>query len=76
MGRGESIGVIGRRERLARLGGMGALALMSDAAKADALEQPRIARTNSHPPFPTAAEIADKADTQPTRKGVGNLFLA
>jgi hypothetical protein len=76
MGRGDSIMVIDRRELLASLGGISALALMSDEAKADALEQHLIAQTNPHAPFPTAAEIAQEIDTKPTRKGVGNLFVA
>ena len=67
---------IDRRELLAGLGGMCALALLSDEAKADALEHHLIAQTNAPAPFPTAGEIAQQIDTQPTRKGVGNLFVA
>ncbi len=68
--------IIDRRELLASLGGTGALALLSDEAKADALEHHLIAQTNTHAPFPTTIELAQQIDTKPTRKGVGNLFVS
>jgi hypothetical protein len=76
IGWGDSSMNIDRRELLASLGGVGAIALLSDEAKADALEQHLIAQTNAHPPFPSANEIALQIDTQPIRKGVGNLFIS
>jgi hypothetical protein len=67
---------IDRRAFLEALGGSAAIALMSDEAKADALEQHLLAQANSGPKFPTAAQIEAQIDTKPTRKGVGNLFVA
>ncbi len=67
---------IDRRELLASLGGISAVAMLTDEAKADALESHLIAQTNAHAPFPTANEIALQIETQPTRKGAGNLFIA
>jgi hypothetical protein len=67
---------IDRRAFLEGLGGSAAIALMSDEAKADALEQHLLSQTNPAPKFPTTAEIEAQIDTQPTRKGVGNLFIA
>jgi hypothetical protein len=68
--------LIDRRELLASLGGVSAVALLSDEAKADALEQHLIAQTSAPAAFPTANEIALQIETKPTRKGVGNLFVA
>ena len=67
---------IDRRAFLEALGGSAAIALMSDEAKADALEQHLLSHANSGPKFPTAAQIEAQIDTKPTRKGVGNLFVA
>jgi hypothetical protein len=67
---------IDRRTFLEALGGSAAIALMSDEAKADALEQQLLSQTNSAPKFPTAAQVEAQIDTKPTRKGVGNLFVA
>jgi hypothetical protein len=67
---------IDRRGFLEGLGGATAIALMSDEAKADALEQHLLKQTGAAPKFPTAAEIEAQIDTKPTRKGAGNLFVA
>ena len=67
-----------RRAFLAGLGGASAIALMSSEAKADALEHHLAFQLNAAvaKKFPTAAEIAEKIDTRPTRRGVGNLFAS
>jgi len=67
-----------RRAFIASLGGVGAVALMSSEAKADALEHHMAFQLNAAvaKKFPTAAEIAAKVDTRPTRRGVGNLFAS
>ena len=69
---------IDRRVFIAGLGGATAVALMSSEAKADALEHHMAFQLNAAvaKKFPTAAEIADKIDTRPTRRGVGSLFAA
>lgn len=65
-----------RRAFLEALGGSAAIALMSDEAKADALEHHLLSQPSTAAKFPTAAEIEAQIDTKPTRKGVGNLFVA
>jgi hypothetical protein len=67
---------IDRRAFLEGLGGSAAIALMSEEAKADALEQHLLSQPNAGPTFPTAAQIEAQIDTKPTRKGAGNLFVA
>lgn len=67
---------IDRRTFLEGLGGSAAIVLMSDEAKADALELHLLSQTKPAAQFPTAAEIEAQIDTQPNRKGVGNLFVA
>jgi hypothetical protein len=75
-----------RRAFIAALGGASAVALMSDEAKADALESHLMAQTGSAPTpaaqapaaekFPTMAEIEADVPNHPARKGAGNLFVA
>ncbi len=76
---------IDRRAFIASLGGTAAVNLMSDEAQADALEEFMSARLNeavaaqtapAATQFPTAAELEAQIDTRPTRRGVGNLFVA
>ena len=81
---------IDRRLFIASLGGTTAVSLLSDEARADALEEYMSARLNeavaaqtpaaqSTPPaeqFPTAAELDAQIETRPSRRGVGNLFTA
>jgi hypothetical protein len=67
---------IDRRAFFASLGGVAAVAAMSDEAKADALEHQLIAQTANPAKFPTTAELEAQIDTRPTRRGVGNLFAA
>ncbi len=76
---------IDRRAFIAGLGGPTAISLMSDEARADALEEFMSAQLNAAvngqaaapaQTFPTAAEIAAQIETRPTRRGVGNLFVA
>jgi hypothetical protein len=79
---------IDRRTFLASLGGAATVALMTDEAKAEALERYLMAQSAGSsapagppPPsagqaFPTVAEIEAQIDTRPTRKGVGNLFAS
>src|ERR1700761_1426431 len=67
---------IDRRAFLEALGGSAAIALMSDEAKADAIEQHLLTQTAAPPKFPTVAELEAQIDTQPTRRGVGSLFVA
>jgi hypothetical protein len=67
---------IDRRAFLEGLGGSAAIALMSEEAKADALEHHLLSQTTAEPKFPTVAELDAQIDTQSTRKGVGNLFVA
>lgn len=75
-----------RRAFIASLGGTTAVGLMSDEAKADALEDYLMRRLNAAqqgealaPPanrFPTAAEVEAQIETRSRRRGVGNLFVA
>jgi hypothetical protein len=73
-----------RRAFIASLGGTTAVGLMSDEAKADALEDYFMARLNEAqqalaPPadrFPTVAEIEAQIETRSRRRGVGNLWTA
>jgi len=75
-----------RRLFFASLGGAAAVSLMSDEAKADALEDymsstldELIEQQGSSEPvktFPTAAEVEAQIETRPTRRGVGNLFVS
>jgi hypothetical protein len=67
---------IDRRAFIEGLGGSAAIALMSDEAKADALEHHLLSQPTAAAKFPTAAQIEAQIDTKPTRKGVGNLFVA
>jgi hypothetical protein len=78
-----------RRDFFAKLGGAAAVAAMTHEARADALEHymmagaagPAATAASSAPaaagdgkPFPTVAEIEAQIETQPKRRGVGNLF--
>ena len=75
-----------RKTFLASLGGAAALNLMSDEAKADALEDHMLFQLNQASSltsparpgekFPTAAEVEAQIETRPTRRGVGNLFAS
>ena len=76
---------IDRRAFMAALGGTTAVGLMSDEAKADALEEFMSSRLNegvaiqqapAAGQFPSAAELVSQIETRPTRRGVGNLFVA
>ena len=76
---------IDRRAFISGLGGTAAVSLMSDEAKADALEEYMSARLNdtvalqqspAAAQFPSAAELEAQIETRPTRRGVGNLFAA
>jgi hypothetical protein len=67
---------IDRRAFFASLGGTAAVALMSDEAKADALEHYLMGQTAMATQFPTVAQIEAEIETRANRKGVGNLFLA
>ena len=80
---------IDRRVFIASLGGTTAVGLLSDEAKADALEEFMSARLNAAvaqsasagqaaaaQAFPSAAELEAQIETRPTRRGVGNLFTA
>ncbi|MBV8842717.1 MAG: hypothetical protein JO307_07890 [Bryobacterales bacterium] len=76
-----------RRAFFAGLGGAGAVMAMTHEARADALEDFLMQQLNedaSHrgdggvaaKKFPTAAEIDARIETQPFRRGLGNLFRA
>jgi hypothetical protein len=75
-----------RKTFLASLGGAAALNMMSDEAKADALEDHMLFQLNQASnltgpgrpgeKFPTAAEVEAQIETRPTRRGVGNLFAS
>ena len=74
---------IDRKAFLASLGGAAALNMMSDEAKADALEEHMMFQLSRATPnggstgatkFPTAAEIEAQIETRTFRRGVGNLF--
>ena len=76
---------IDRRAFVSSLGGTAAVSLMSDEAKADALEDylsrelNRAVAAQSAPaaaPFPTKAQLEAQIDTRTYRRGVGNLFTA
>ncbi len=78
---------IDRKAFLASLGGAAALNMMSDEAKADALEDHMMFQLNQATPhtgsgsngsakFPTAAEIEAQIETRQSRRGVGNLFVS
>ncbi len=69
-----------RRLFIASLGGAAAVTMMSDEAKADALEDALSEALDAaldDPPkkFPTAAEVEARIETRPNRRGVGNLFV-
>jgi hypothetical protein len=71
-----------RRKFFASRGGAAAVAVMTDEAKADALERFMQAEPAGSAPdagpakFPTAADVEAQIETRPTRKGVGNLFAS
>ena len=75
---------IDRRAFIAGLGGAAAVNLMSDEAKADALEEfmmreldAAAAQSAQQPAsFPTVAELEAQIETRPLRRGVGNLMVA
>ena len=76
---------IDRRAFIAGLGGTAAVGLMSDEAKADALEEfmmreldAAVAQTQggAAQTFPTMAELEAQIETRPIRRGVGNLYAA
>jgi hypothetical protein len=76
---------IDRRAFIAGLGGAAAVDVMSDEARADALEEymmrrldQAVAQTQAAPAatFPTVAELEAQIETRPLRRGVGNLFVA
>ncbi len=79
---------IDRRAFIAGLGGVAAVAAMTDEAKAEALEHHLMlqvqaaneaaasSEASAEKKFPSAAEIDAKIDTQPMRRGVGNLFVS
>jgi hypothetical protein len=78
-----------RREFIAALGGSAAVGLMSHEARADALEDALLARTQgvmaaaqavaSAPaaaqPYPTVAELAAQVPDLPRRRGTGAIFF-
>ena len=71
-----------RRLFISALGGAAAVSLMSDEAKADALEDAmshaldEAVAQDPQKKFPTAAEVEAKIETRPTRRGAGNLFVS
>jgi hypothetical protein len=67
---------INRRTFIAGLGGAAAVALMTDEAKADALEQHLISQTSSAAKYPTMNEIEAQIDTRANRRGAGTLFVS
>ena len=67
---------IDRRAFFAGLGGAAAVALMTDEAKADALESHLMAQTAPAVTYPTVAELETQIETRASRRGVGNLFVA
>src|SRR5579863_1981404 len=81
--RGETM-EIDRRAFIAGLGGVAAVAAMADEAKAEALEHHMMlqlsvanqAAAGSEKKFPTAAEVEAQIETQPMRRGTGNLFVS
>ena len=72
-----------RRTFFASLGGAAAISLMTDEAKADALEEylqeqlNQAAGSGSAPArkFPTAAQVEAQIETRKFRRGAGSLFL-
>jgi hypothetical protein len=70
-----------RRLFISSLGGAAAVSLMSEEAKADALEDAmshaldEAVTADPQQKFPTAAEVEAKIETRPTRRGAGNLFV-
>ena len=76
---------IDRRAFIASLGGTTAVSLLSDEAKADALEEYMSARLNeaaaaqaapAPAQFPSMAEIEAQIETRPTRRGVGSELIS
>jgi hypothetical protein len=77
---------IDRRAFFAGLGGVAAVAAMADEAKAEALEHHMLLQLNvanqaaaqpgTAKKFPTAAEVEAQIETQPSRRGTGNLFVS
>jgi hypothetical protein len=73
---------IDRRAFFAGLGGVAAVAAMADEAKAEALEHHMMLQLSvanqaaATTKFPTAAEVEAQIETQPLRKGTGNLFAS
>jgi hypothetical protein len=67
---------IDRRTFIAGLGGAAAVALMTDEAKADALERHQISQTSPAATYPTMNEIEAQIDTRPNRRGAGTLFVS
>lgn len=77
---------IDRRAFIASLGGSAAVGLMSDEAKADALEEFMMRELDravaqrqggaAGQSFPSVADLEAQIETRPMRRGVGNLFVA
>jgi predicted HD phosphohydrolase len=67
---------IDRRAFFAGLGGAAAVALMTDEAKADALEHHLMAQAAPSVTYPTVAELEAQIDTRVSRRGSGNLFVS
>jgi len=68
---------IDRRAFIITLGGPTAVTLMSDEARADALEEYMSAQLNAAVnPFPSVAEIEAQIETRSFRRGAGNHFVA
>ncbi len=67
---------IDRRAFFSGLGGAAAVALMTDEARADALEHHLMAQAAAPATYPTAAELEAQIDTRTSRRGAGNLFVA
>ena len=76
---------IDRRAFIASLGGTATVGLMSDEAKADALEEfmmreldAAVAQTQqgSGEKFPSVADLEAQIESRSLRRGVGNLFVA
>src|SRR6185369_14899705 len=71
-----------RRLFISSLGGAAAVSLMSDEAKADALEDAmsraldEALADDTPKKFPTAAEVLAQIETRANRRGVGNLFIS
>ena len=71
-----------RRLFIASLGGAAAVSLMSDEAKADAIEDAMSEALDDAmaddvaKKFPTMAEVEAQIETRPNRRGVGNLFVS